>query len=52
MAASEPYNGDMTGYSCIAVDWGSTNRRAWALGPDGRTRAERSDAAGLLSRAG
>jgi 2-dehydro-3-deoxygalactonokinase len=49
MAASGPYKGRMTTYSCIAVDWGSTNRRAWALGPDGRTLAERSDAAGLLA---
>lgn len=39
----------MTTHSCIAVDWGSTNRRAWALGADGRTLAERSDAAGLLA---
>lgn len=39
----------MASYSCIAVDWGSTNRRAWALGPDGRTLAERSDSAGLLA---
>jgi 2-dehydro-3-deoxygalactonokinase len=36
-------------YSCIAVDWGTSNRRAWALGADGRTLAERSDAAGLLA---
>ena len=36
-------------YSCIAVDWGSTNRRAWALGADGRTLAERNDGAGLLA---
>jgi 2-dehydro-3-deoxygalactonokinase len=49
MAASEPYNGVMATYSCIAVDWGSTNRRAWALGPDGRALAERSDSAGLLA---
>jgi 2-dehydro-3-deoxygalactonokinase len=39
----------MTAYSCIAVDWGSTNRRAWALGADGGLLAERSDAAGLLA---
>jgi 2-dehydro-3-deoxygalactonokinase len=36
-------------YSCIAVDWGTTNRRAWALGPDGRAVAERADSAGLLA---
>ena len=28
-------------HSCIAVDWGTTNRRAWALGPDGEHLAER-----------
>ena len=39
MAASEPYNGVMATYSCIAVDWGTTNRRAWALGPDGASAA-------------
>src|SRR5512134_2278866 len=49
MAVSEPYKGVMITYSCIAVDWGSTNRRAWALGADGRALAERSDAAGLLA---
>ncbi|HET6157020.1 MAG TPA: 2-dehydro-3-deoxygalactonokinase [Dongiaceae bacterium] len=36
-------------YTCIAVDWGTTNRRAWALGPDGRAGAERADSAGLLA---
>jgi 2-dehydro-3-deoxygalactonokinase len=35
--------------SCIAVDWGSTNRRAWALAPDGRALADRADAQGLLA---
>jgi 2-dehydro-3-deoxygalactonokinase len=49
MAESGPYKGVMASYSCIAVDWGTSNRRAWALGPDGRTLAERSDAAGLLA---
>src|SRR5262245_4781377 len=49
MAVSGPYKGVMTTYSCIAVDWGTTNRRAWALGPDGRMLEERSDAAGLLA---
>lgn len=39
----------MASYSCIAVDWGSTNRRAWALGADGKTLAERADSAGLLA---
>jgi 2-dehydro-3-deoxygalactonokinase len=36
-------------YSCIAVDWGTTNRRAWALGPGGALIAERADSAGLLA---
>jgi len=39
----------MTTYSCIAVDWGSTNRRAWALGVDGAALQERADSAGLLA---
>lgn len=34
--------------SCIATDWGTTNRRAWALGPEGRVLARRSDGCGLL----
>jgi 2-dehydro-3-deoxygalactonokinase len=33
----------------IAIDWGTTNRRAWALARNGRIIAERSDAEGLLS---
>ncbi|WP_119274981.1 2-dehydro-3-deoxygalactonokinase [Taklimakanibacter deserti] len=32
----------------IAVDWGTTNRRAWALGRDGKVLAERQDGEGLL----
>src|SRR6185436_12936124 len=32
----------------LAVDWGTTNRRAWALGRDGKVLAERSDGEGLL----
>ena len=39
----------MATYSCIAVDWGSTNRRAWALGADGGANQERADSAGLLA---
>lgn len=35
--------------SCIAVDWGTTNRRAWALGPGGRILGERADSSGLLA---
>jgi len=51
MAGSRPYNLHMPSstYSCIAVDWGTTNRRAWALGPDGRAMAERADSSGLLA---
>ena len=51
MAGSGLYNPSMAGSinCCIAVDWGSTNRRAWALGPDGRALAERADSAGLLA---
>lgn len=48
MAGSRPYNHSMS-FSCIAVDWGSSNRRAWALGPDGGIAAERSDSLGVLS---
>ena len=39
----------MATYSCIAVDWGSTNRRAWALGAGGESVQERADSAGLLA---
>jgi 2-dehydro-3-deoxygalactonokinase len=39
----------MTGpIAMIAVDWGTTNRRAWALGHDGIVLAENSDGEGLL----
>src|SRR5690349_400334 len=48
MAGSERYNAPMT-YSCIAVDWGTTNRRAWALGSDGKIMVERADSSGLLA---
>ncbi len=37
--------------ACIAVDWGSSNRRAWALGPDGGILDQRADALGLLAHA-
>ena len=33
----------------IAVDWGTTNRRAWALGRAGEILDERGDGEGLLS---
>src|SRR4051812_35205733 len=32
----------------IAVDWGTTNRRAWAVEPDGKTRELLEDALGVL----
>jgi 2-dehydro-3-deoxygalactonokinase len=35
--------------SCIAIDWGTTNRRAWALGPGGAVISERADSSGLLA---
>jgi 2-dehydro-3-deoxygalactonokinase len=33
----------------IAVDWGTTNRRAWALGAAGKVLDERGDSEGLLA---
>jgi 2-dehydro-3-deoxygalactonokinase len=33
----------------IAVDWGTTNRRAYLVGPDGRCTEEFEDAKGVLS---
>jgi 2-dehydro-3-deoxygalactonokinase len=38
-------------YSCIAVDWGTSNRRAWALGPRGEILQQRADDKGLLAHA-
>jgi 2-dehydro-3-deoxygalactonokinase len=39
----------MTGpIAMIAVDWGTTNRRAWALGRSGEVLAEQGDGEGLL----
>jgi 2-dehydro-3-deoxygalactonokinase len=35
-------------FAMIALDWGTTNRRAWALGRDGKLLDERSDGEGLL----
>jgi 2-dehydro-3-deoxygalactonokinase len=35
--------------ACIAVDWGTSNRRAWALGPKGEVLAAKSDDQGLLA---
>ncbi|HWA46814.1 MAG TPA: 2-dehydro-3-deoxygalactonokinase [Dongiaceae bacterium] len=36
-------------FRCIAVDWGTSNRRAWALGPDGEILQQRADDKGLLA---
>ena len=33
----------------IAVDWGTTNRRGYRIGPDGRMTAEMEDSKGILS---
>jgi 2-dehydro-3-deoxygalactonokinase len=33
----------------IAVDWGTTNRRAWRLGPDGAVVDEMEDSSGILA---
>ena len=33
----------------IAVDWGTTNRRAWLVDSEGRVSAEFADALGLMS---
>ncbi|WP_162916501.1 2-dehydro-3-deoxygalactonokinase [Dongia deserti] len=51
MAEWELSSATMAGstHSCIAVDWGTTNRRAWLLGPDGKAVDERADSSGLLA---
>jgi len=36
---------------CIVADWGTTNRRAWALARDGAVVGERHDDRGLLAHA-
>ncbi|HEX8449206.1 MAG TPA: 2-dehydro-3-deoxygalactonokinase, partial [Allosphingosinicella sp.] len=33
----------------IAVDWGTTNRRAWRLGPNGSVAGEMEDDRGILA---
>lgn len=38
-------------FACIAVDWGSSNRRAWALGQGGEILQQRADGKGLLAHA-
>jgi 2-dehydro-3-deoxygalactonokinase len=48
MVASGLYNSSMA-CSCIAVDWGTTNRRAWALDPGGQVMGDRADSSGLLA---
>ena len=35
--------------TCIAVDWGTSNRRAWALGTRGEILRHRADGNGLLA---
>ncbi|MDY0872367.1 2-dehydro-3-deoxygalactonokinase [Dongia rigui] len=35
--------------ACIAVDWGTSNRRAWALGEGGAVLAAKADDQGLLA---
>ncbi len=35
--------------SCIAIDWGTSNRRAWALGMKGEVLVARADDQGLLA---
>jgi 2-dehydro-3-deoxygalactonokinase len=37
------------GESFIAVDWGTTNRRAWRIGPGGAVEEEMEDGLGILS---
>ena len=34
--------------SFLAVDWGTTNRRAWRIGADGAVEAEEHDASGIM----
>lgn len=36
-------------HSCVAVDWGTSNRRAWALDPAGEILDQRADDKGLLA---
>jgi len=38
----------MTGITCILADWGTTNRRAWAVDRDGNVLDQRKDDQGLL----
>ena len=33
----------------LAVDWGTTNRRAWRVGADGMAEAEEQDGRGILA---
>ena len=33
----------------LAIDWGTTNRRAWRIGADGAVEAEEQDGRGILS---
>ncbi|MET0350895.1 MAG: 2-dehydro-3-deoxygalactonokinase, partial [Rhizobacter sp.] len=36
----------------VGIDWGTTNRRAWLLAPDGTCAAEASDDQGVLAAKG
>lgn len=38
-------------FTCIAVDWGTSNRRAWALGANAEILQQRADGKGLLAHA-
>ncbi|MCA3254251.1 MAG: 2-dehydro-3-deoxygalactonokinase [Alphaproteobacteria bacterium] len=39
----------MSAETLLFVDWGTTNRRAWLVGPGGRVLEEHADARGILS---
>jgi 2-dehydro-3-deoxygalactonokinase len=39
----------VTGETLLFVDWGTSNRRAWLVGPGGRVLQEHADARGILS---
>jgi 2-dehydro-3-deoxygalactonokinase len=51
MMASASSDDHMTSsrIDCIIADWGTSNRRAWALSSDGSVLAERHDGQGLLA---
>jgi 2-dehydro-3-deoxygalactonokinase len=39
----------VTGETLLFVDWGTSNRRAWLVGPGGRVLEEHADARGILA---